>query len=315
MSTLRAIALTTCLCACGSDASDGTDPDASSLDAAGDDTATTDGTATDTGTATDSGTATDTGAATEGGADATTDSGATKDTAPPPLDAPIDGGPSCTFTKDADGFFSLKSPKSDYWVRLPAGYDATKPTALVFGFHGCGDTARNFATWAIVPYALRASHKYIGASLGGREGACWTVSTDTAVAMAALDHLRSCFAVDPKKIVLAGYSSGGAMAFNIGLKSAASYAGLLIENSGLSQAVGGSNVATVLGAAAWKIHIGQSARIGDGSYAIAGIRTDRDKMLGASFPLEYRELDGTHDGTSDDWALFLLPKIATWTAP
>lgn len=303
MSTLRAIALTTLLCACGSDASDGIDPDASSTDAGSDDAATTDGTAADTGTAT------------EGGADAPADSGAPKDTAPPPLDAPIDGGPTCAFTKDADGFFSLKSPKSDYWVRLPAGYDPTKPTGLVFGFHGCGDTARNFATWAIVPYALRGSHTYIGASLGGREGACWTVSTDTAVAMAALDHLRSCFAVDPKKIVLAGYSSGGAMAFNLGLKSAASYAGILIENSGLSQAVGGSNVATVLGAAAWKIHVGQSARIGDGSYAIAGIRTDRDKMLGAGFPLEYRELDGTHDGTSDDWALFLLPKIATWTAP
>lgn len=307
MSPLRATALTLCLCACGSDASDpGGSTDTGVEDATGDGTgdgSTGDGSPAD-------------GSAGDGGAtDALADTGAPKDTAPPPLDAPIDGGPSCKYTKDADGFFSLSSPKSDYWVRLPPTYDATKPTALVFGFHGCGDKARNFATWAIVPYALRASHTYIGASLGGREGECWTLSTDTAVAMAALDHLRSCFAVDPKRIVLAGYSSGGAMAFSIGLKNAASYAGILVENSGLSQAVGGSNVTTVLVAAAWKLHIGQTARIGDGSYAIAGIRADRDKMLAAKFPLEYRELDGTHDGTSDDWALFLLPKIATWVAP
>lgn len=308
MSPLRALSLA-CLAACF--AACGSEGDGSALDDAGDD-----GASADTGVAADA--AAD--ALADGPTDAATDTGAPpdtgpKDTAPPPLDAPVDGGPTCKYTKDADGFFSLTSPKSDYWVRLPPSYDPTKPTALVFGFHGCGDKARNFATWAIVPYALRATHTYIGASLGGREGECWTVSTDTAVATAALDHLRSCFAVDPKRIVLAGYSSGGAMAFSLGLKNAASYAGILIENSGLSQAVGGSNVATVLGAAAWRLHIGQSARIGDGSYAIAGIRADRDKMLGAGFPLEYRELDGTHDGTSDDWALFLLPKIATWVAP
>ncbi len=238
----------------------------------------------------------------------TTDSGAGIDTA-------IDGGPTCTFTPDTDGFFKLTSPKSDYWVRLPPKFDKTKPARLLFGIHGCGDTARNFATWAIVPYALRATQDYIGLSLGGREGACWTISTDTAVAEAALAHIASCFAIDPKKTVLAGYSSGGGMAYSMGLSKAGNYAGILIENSGLSQAVGGGNVTKVLGAAAWKINIAQSARIGDGSYAIAGIRADRDKMIAAGFPLQYRELDGTHDGSTDDWALFLIPKMSAWTAP
>jgi len=258
-----------------------------------------DGSAMDTNPAVDTATAID-------GADAAIDSRI----------APPDGGPTCAFTKDSDGFFKLTSPKSDYWVRLPPGYEADPtPRALLFGMHGCGDTARNFATWAIVPYALRTTHSYIGVSLGGRESACWTISTDVATAQAALAHVQSCFNVDAKKIVLAGYSSGGGMAFTMGLKTAGSFAGILIENSGLSQAVGASNVATVLSSAAWKINIAQSARIGDGSYAIAGIRADRDKMLAAGFPLVYRELDGTHDGTSDDWALYLIPKMAGWTAP
>ncbi|MEO7093630.1 MAG: hypothetical protein ABI175_10295 [Polyangiales bacterium] len=235
---------------------------------------------------------------------------AVADTSPP------DGGSTCTYTKDAEGFFKLTSPKSDYWVRLPPGYDADpKPRTLLFGMHGCGDTAKNFATWAIVPYALRTTQSYIGVSLGGREGACWTISTDVATAQAALTHVQSCFNVNAKKIVLAGYSSGGGMAFSMGLKSAGSYAGILIENSGLSQAVGSSNVATVLSSAAWKINVAQSARISDGSYAIAGIRSDRDKLKAAGFPLQYQELDGGHDGTSDDWSGFLIPKIAAWSAP
>jgi predicted esterase len=277
----------------------------------------------------------DTGPASDGGADTATrtdtasgtDTASATDTAigtdtKTPLDtavvdtAPPDGGSTCVYTKDSDGFFKLASPKSDYWVRLPPGYEADpKPQTLLFGMHGCGDTARNFATWAIVPYALRATQSYIAVSLGGREGACWSIGSDVATAQAALAHVQSCFNVNPKKIVLAGYSSGGGMAFSMGLKGAASYAGILIENSGLSQAVGAGNVSTVLSSAAWKINIAQSARIGDGSYPIAGIRSDRDKMIAAGFPLQYRDLDGGHDGTSDDWSGFLIPKIAAWTAP
>lgn len=107
-----------------------------------------------------------------------------------------------------------------------------------------------------------------------------------------------------KKIVIAGYSSGGLLAYDVGLRNAASYAGILIENSSLSSAVGGANVAAVLQAAAWPINVAHSARTGDTAFPIAGVRADRDAMLTAGIPLVYRELAGTNDGTSDDWALF-----------
>lgn len=299
---------------CGSDGGDGGDATSDDAGQGGDtspidDTRALDSSATDTSGVDASGVDTNVP-----GTDATSTDTKLTDTGGG-IDTAIDGGPTCAFTPDADGFFKLTSPKGDYWVRLPPKYDKTKAARLLFGFHGCGDNALNFATWAIVPYALRTTQDYIGASLGGRDGACWTISTDTAVAQAALAHIASCFAIDPKKTVLAGYSSGGGMAFSMGFGDAAKYAGILIENSGLSQAVGGGNVTKVLGAVAWKIDVAQSARIGDGSYAIAGIRADRDKMLAAGIPLLYRELDGTHDGTTDDWALYLIPKMATWTAP
>lgn len=247
-----------------------------------------------------------------------TDSGPTKDAAADatPVDDP---GPAptqtCTYTKDNAGFFKLTSPSSDYWVRLPPTYDekAPKPTRLLVALHGCGDTALNFATWGAAPQAIRATQDYIAISIGGRDGQCWTMNTDGALATAAITHLRSCFYVHQKKIVLAGYSSGGMLAYRMGFLDAGKYAGILIENSGLSQGVG--NVATALSGAAWKINVAHSARTEDQSFLIAGVRSDRDKMIAASFPLQYRELPGDHNGTSDDWSGFLLPKMATWAAP
>ena len=251
--------------------------------------------------------------------DGEADASAPKDSAAPDGGPVDDPGPppsqTCTYTKDNNGFFKLTSPSSDYWVRLPPAYDEKnpKPTRLFVALHGCGDTAQNFATWAAAPFALRASQDYIAISVGGRDGQCWTMNTDGAIATAAITHLRSCFYVHQKKIVVGGYSSGGMLAYRMGMTEAAKYAGILIENSGLSQGVG--NVAAALAGAAWKINVAHSAHTEDQSFLIAGVRADRDKMLQAGFPLQYREQPGDHNGSSDDWALYLLPKMATWTAP
>jgi len=219
----------------------------------------------------------------------------------------------CTYTPDSDGFFSLSSAKSDYWVRLPVNYDPKVPSRLLVAIHGCGDTAKNFATWGAAPYDLRKTQDYIAISIGGRDNACWDLSQDLPTVMAAVTDVRSCFFVHQKKMVVAGYSSGGMMAYKLGMTNAAAWAGILIENSGLSQGVG--NVDQVLTNAAWKINVAHSARLQDGSFAIAGVQADRDKMLAHNFPLQYRELPGDHNGSSDDWVQFLLPKMATWTSP
>ena len=53
-------------------------------------------------------------------------------------------------------------------------------------------------------------------------------------------HASSCFWVHPHKVVLAGYSSGGGLAYHLAMATTRDYAGVLIENSSLSSAVGGS---------------------------------------------------------------------------
>lgn len=233
-----------------------------------------------------------------------------------------DAGPGptqvCPFSPDANGFFTLASPQSSYVVRLPVGYDVENPTPqrLLVALHGCGDSAFNFATWAAVPFALRASQDYIAISVGGRDGQCWNLGSDGPVVAAAIAHVRSCFYVHQREIVVAGYSSGGGLAYKLAMTDALFWAGVLVENSSLSSAVGGAaNVDSALDAAAWKLHVGHSARTEDASYLIAGVRLDRDKMLAHSFPLQYRELPGDHNGTSEDWSDYLLPLMTTWTTP
>ena len=223
----------------------------------------------------------------------------------------------CVINKDSSGFFTLTSPKSDYVVRLPPTYSvqSPQPTRLLVALHGCGDTAMNHATWAAVPYALRASQDYIAISVGGRDGACWSVPADSALVFAAITHVRSCFYVHQKKIVLAGYSSGGDLTYLTALKNAAMFAGILIEHSDITQNVGANNVDATLAGSAWKLNVAIRAGTADQVYPIATVRGDRDKMIAAGFPVNYDETPDTHNGTSDDWALFLIPKMATWTAP
>ena len=224
---------------------------------------------------------------------------------------------SCVVSPDASGFFTLTSALSDYAVRLPPAYEIAhpRPSRLLVALHGCNDTAINFATWAAVPFALRSSQKYIAISVGGRDGACWNLSTDAALVNAAIAHARSCFYVHQERIVLGGYSSGGGLAYKLAMTDALTYAGVLIEHSSLSSAVGSSNVDAALNAAGWKLNIGHTAGINDMSYPIAGVQADRTKILAHGFPLQYREDASDHNGSSSDWSDYLIPLMANWTLP
>ncbi len=232
--------------------------------------------------------------------------------APPPQDAgPVDGpGPApagCgTITKDKDGFFTRTTGKSPYVGFVPKSY-AGQPTMLVVGLHGCGDNAQNFAGWGVNPYKSRQTQEWIGISIGGQDGNCWDTSKDAEKVLAAIADVSTCFYVHKQKVVLAGYSSGGILAYKIGLTQASSFAGILIENSGLS--------ATQPSGAAWKINVAHIAHTGDQTFQLAGVHADWAKLEAAGIPLQKSEVAGDHNGTSDDWADFLLPKIGTWKAP
>jgi predicted esterase len=225
---------------------------------------------------------------------------------PKPADDPGPAPAGCgTITKDDDGFFVRKTAKSDYVAFVPKSYKG-KPTTLVVGLHGCGDNAYNFATWGVNPYKTRTTQGHIGISIGGKDGQCWDASKDAEKAIAAIEDISTCFYVHQQRVVLAGYSSGGILAYKLGLTQSAKFAGIIIENSGLGAAPS---------AASWKINVAHIAHKDDTSFPIARVRADWAKLEAAGIPLQKSEIEGGHDGTSDDWSDFLLPKIASWKAP
>lgn len=231
----------------------------------------------------------------------------TPPTPKPNADDPGPAPPGCgTVTKDKNGFFTRTTAKSPYVGFVPKSY-AGKPTTLVVGVHGCGDSAMSFAQWGVNPYATIATQSHIGISIGGRDGQCWDTRNDGDKVLAAIEDVSKCFYVHQKKVVLAGYSSGGILAYKLGLTQSAKFAGILIANSGLGS--------TPPSGAAWKINVAHIAHISDQEFPLGGVRADWAKLEAAGVPLAKTEVAGTHEGTSDDWSDFLIPKIATWKAP
>lgn len=236
-----------------------------------------------------------------------------------PGNAPPDPGPAptatCSVEKDGDGFFRRSSEKSEYVAYVPAAYSPKAPMRVVVGLHGCGDDAMNFAKWGISPWAGRSSQQHIGISVSGETGDrhCWNIGGDDAKVLAAVDDLAKCFWVDRSKVVIAGFSSGGELAYRVGLMNASAFAGILIENSSLYAA--GSTPANLLAGASWKINIAHRAHTSDSVFPIAKVRADWETIRDAGFPLETSEVAGGHDGTGDDWASWLVPKSASWVRP
>ena len=230
-----------------------------------------------------------------------------------PEDDPGPPPPGCgAVQKDADGFFTRTTAKGPYVGIVPSDY-AGQPTRLIVGLHGCGDNPYNFATWAVSPAVTRATQDWIAISVGGETGGgkCWQQS-DAAVVLAAIDDVSKCFYVHRHQVVLAGFSSGGELAYGMGLRNASRFAGILAENTSLTAA---GSPATLLAAASWKLPIAHTARTGDTVFPLAGVHADWARIEGAGFQLQHREMAGGHDGVGADWSDWLIPIGKTWTSP
>jgi predicted esterase len=242
--------------------------------------------------------------------------GATDPSAPAGPAAGVDDpGPApsgaCSIAKGQ--FVTRSSGESSYVAYVPKSYNGS-PTRLLVALHGCGDDAQNFAEWAGAPYATRDDQTHITISVDGASGGggCWSIQRDTSKVLAAIDDVAKCVYVHRQKIVVGGFSSGGMLAYSVGMKNADRFAGILIENSALSSA---GNADGLLAGAARKIPVAHVAHVQDSVFPIGKVRGDWSKMKAAGFPLMSEELPGDHDGTTEDWAETLIPQMAGWQRP
>ena len=185
----------------------------------------------------------------------------------------------------------------------------------IVGMHGCGDNMTNFARWGVNPFATRSTQDHIGISLGSETGnnKCWSMGGDDAKVLAAVQDLSKCFWIHQAKVTVAGFSSGGQLAYRVGLKNADKFAGILVEHASVYAA--DSNPDGLLASAARKIPIAHRAATSDTVFPIAKVKADWTKTTNAGFPLSTSEVAGGHDGTSADWTGYLIPASAGWSLP
>lgn len=243
------------------------------------------------------------------------------------------GGPNHTSSVPTDPIpftkgiaFQLTSPESAYWAFVPDSYDAAHatPMTLFVWLHGCGaDSAGDIYT-----VSPGGGQDWISVAVGGKDGACWDPSNDQAKVLAAIADIETHFNINPRRVILGGYSAGGDLAYRVAFYHAGLFAGVLIENSSPFRDTGSGQAAS-LAAASWKFHVVHLAHLQDATYPIVGVRAETDAMTSAGFPLTRVEVDGGHyddpgaienghsvPGTAADVSTYLFPYIDDgWLSP
>lgn len=172
------------------------------------------------------------------------------------------------------------------------------------------------------------SQSWISIAVGGREGLCWDVDADAAKVLEAIAAVKTHFNINPRRVILGGYSSGGDLSYRTAFYNAKMFAGVLVENSSPFRDTGSSQSAS-LAAAAWNLNVVHLAHVQDATYPIAGVRTETNAVEAAGFPTTRIEVDGGHyddpgtienghavPGTTADVSTYLLPHLTDdWLAP
>jgi poly(3-hydroxybutyrate) depolymerase len=229
------------------------------------------------------------------------------------------------FTKNT--VFTLNDAQSNYWVDVPTAYDSTHqtPITLFVWLHGCSGISAG-DIYMVSPGG--ASQHWISVAVGGEEEKCWNVNADSALVLAAIANIKTHFNINPRRVIVGGYSSGGDLAYRTAFYHAKTFAGVLAENTSPFRDTGSTQSAS-LAAAAWKFNVVQLAHLQDAEYPITGVRSETDAMTSAGYPLTRIERDGTHyddpgamvnghavPGTTADLQTFLLPYLdAGWLSP
>jgi pimeloyl-ACP methyl ester carboxylesterase len=175
---------------------------------------------------------------------------------------------------DAAGFFT-----SGYWAVVPPSYDTTNktPETLVVWMHGCDGSAESDS------YAMTSQFNhdrpYILISLNGPESEgsvggpeCWDAGdqTDVSKVLADITNTETHFNIDRRRVIIAGYSSGGDLAWLTMFTHAAAFAGILAANTNpvRDNAFGGNGIQTAIAGAAWKFNGIQLSHASDDVYHV-----------------------------------------------
>ncbi len=161
--------------------------------------------------------------------------------------------------------------------------------------------------------------------MSGADGACWNGGTASGLVLAALDGARARLNLDPKRVVLGGYSSGGDVGYPLLLRNSKRFALGIFQNTAPWGSENGETAALLDAAApptGWRVPIRHQCHVADGiqAYTCASLAANAEGPIvaaGHDWVLDQRP--GTHwddPGTWDDFDAFFRPQLLLdWQTP
>jgi predicted esterase len=172
---------------------------------------------------------------------------------------------------------------SGYYVVVPPSYDASNktPETLLVWMHGCDGTAHWDAQDLTAQF--NSDRPYIVISLSGPESGgvttgpeCWDTSNQADVSKVLTDiaSVETHFNIDRRRVIIAGYSSGGDLAYQTIFTHAGTFAGILgyntnpVRDNTFGAAFGLDAINDAIAGAAWKFPIIQVSHDHDDVYHV-----------------------------------------------
>ena len=221
-------------------------------------------------------------------------------------------------------------PSREYLVYVPRNYGGFKRRTLVVFIHGCKQTPEEFAAGTRIAALADAKGWVVlmprQAKRANRFG-CWnwfdTFTSagrgEAAIVLAQIRAVRRRYRVNKRHVVVAGFSSGGALAAALGVRHPQWFAGVFVHSGIACEAAHLPTSAYDVmerGARTDPVKIGERARASAGSVRLPllAVHGEDDEVVavinGEQVARQFRALNGEgHPG--DDLSLFVkVPKLA-----
>ena len=186
--------------------------------------------------------------------------------------------------------FAIDDALGRYWAFVPTDYDPATPTRLLVWLHGCGGESAG-DLYVVGDYY--DDRRYVAIAPDGADGGCWDMSTGPRRVLTAIADAIARFRIDPRRVVIGGYSSGGDLSYRTAFYNANTFAGLLAMNTSPFRDTG-STASASLAAAAWRFPIVHVAHTADDTYPIGAVRDEVQTLENAGFPVTFAERPGHH---------------------
>lgn len=178
----------------------------------------------------------------------------------------------------------------------------TKAVPLVIALHGNGDTASNFVATRGLQQLAESDGFVVAApqgitqniTVGGQQvsGVDWDAYRDVAggnIDLALLDEIRTQLVkpggqIDPKRVVVFGYSQGGYLGFRYGIDASSKLACAAVVAA--ASPLGAGYVANATRKIPYAITIGTN------DFGIDQARAAKTALESGGFPLQYKEIAG-----------------------